>query len=252
MPGRPLNVRIFRHTSRISRTNRLRWWARELGQFVAMDDVLANNLMATINRALRDRRYSASRASTEAGSSDLIRNIRRGRMPSMERLKALCEVLDLDFYVGPRRHAGAIDVRRLREAIASTERTCRRPRHCPSARGEGGAGSRTHRGARASAGRRALWGPFGSRSPALSYGPAHSSGFGDRLSSSGRINRNADMSRRRRDGGRDCPSRSRRWTTRSCRRAIFMCSWWPTSRWGGWAVPCRCIERWARLRRRER
>ena len=88
-----------------------------------MDDVLANNLMATINRALRDRRYSASRASTEAGSPDLIRNIRRGRMPSMERLKVLCEVLDLDFYVGPRRQAGAIDVGRLREAIASTERT---------------------------------------------------------------------------------------------------------------------------------
>ena len=88
-----------------------------------MDDVLANNLMATINRALRDRRYSASRASTEAGSPDLVRNIRRGRMPSLERLNALCEVLDLDFYVGPRRQAGAIDVRRLREAIASTERT---------------------------------------------------------------------------------------------------------------------------------
>ena len=88
-----------------------------------MDDVLANNLMATINRALRDRRYSASRASTEAGSPDLVRNIRRGRMPSLERLRALCEVLDLDFYVGPRRQAGAIDVRRLREAIASTERT---------------------------------------------------------------------------------------------------------------------------------
>ena len=88
-----------------------------------MDDPMANELMATLNRALRDRRYSASRASTEAGSPDLIRNIRRGRMPSMERLKALCEVLDLDFYVGPRRHAGAIDVRRLREAIASTERT---------------------------------------------------------------------------------------------------------------------------------
>ena len=88
-----------------------------------MDDVLANNLMATINRALRDRRYSASRASTEAGSPDLIRNIRRGRMPSMERLKVLCEVLDLDFYVGPGRQAGAIDVGRLREAIASTERT---------------------------------------------------------------------------------------------------------------------------------
>ena len=57
------------------------------------------------------------------GSPDLIRNVRRGRMPSLERLKALCEVLELDFYVGPRRRAGAVDVGRLREAIASTERT---------------------------------------------------------------------------------------------------------------------------------
>ena len=84
---------------------------------------MADALLATINRALRDRRYSASRASTEAGSPDLIRNIRRGRMPSLERLKALCEVLELDFYVGPKRVPGCIDVRRLREAIASTERT---------------------------------------------------------------------------------------------------------------------------------
>ena len=83
-----------------------------------MDDMLA-----TINRALRDQRYSATAASLEAGSPDLIRNIRRGWMPSVERLRALCEVLDLNFYVGPRRPAGAVDARRLREAIASTERT---------------------------------------------------------------------------------------------------------------------------------
>ena len=62
-------------------------------------------------------------ASIEAGSPDLIRNIRRGKMPSVERLQVLCEVLDLDFYIGPRREAGAIDERRLREAVASTERT---------------------------------------------------------------------------------------------------------------------------------
>ena len=83
------------------------------------------DLIATINRALREQRYSASKASLEAGSPDLVRNIRRGRMPSVERLRALCEVLDLDFYIGPRRSAGAVDGRRLREAIASTERTLR-------------------------------------------------------------------------------------------------------------------------------
>ena len=44
-------------------------------------------------------------------------------MPSVERLQVLCEVLGLEFYVGPAREAGAIDERRLREAVASTERT---------------------------------------------------------------------------------------------------------------------------------
>ena len=86
-----------------------------------MDDLTAN-LTATINRALRELRYSAHQASLDAGSPDLVRNIRRGRMPSVERLRALCEVLDLDFYVGPRRPPGAVDEARLREAIASTER----------------------------------------------------------------------------------------------------------------------------------
>ena len=81
-----------------------------------------DDLVDTINRALRDQRYSATRASLEAGTPDLVRNLKRGRMPSVDRLRALCQVLDLDFYVGPRRPAGAIDVGRLREAIESTER----------------------------------------------------------------------------------------------------------------------------------
>ena len=81
------------------------------------------DLTTTINRALRARGCSARQASLEAGSPELIRNIRRGRMPSVERLQALCEVLELDFYIGPRRAAGTIDERRLREAVASTERT---------------------------------------------------------------------------------------------------------------------------------
>ena len=81
------------------------------------------DLTTIINRALRARGCSARQASLEAGSPELIRNIRRGRMPSVERLQALCEVLKLDFYIGPRRAAGAIDERRLREAVASTERT---------------------------------------------------------------------------------------------------------------------------------
>ena len=82
-----------------------------------------NELPDIINRALRARRYSARQASLEAGSPELIRNIRRGRLPSVERLQTLCEVLELEFYIGPRREAGAIDEARLREAVVSTERT---------------------------------------------------------------------------------------------------------------------------------
>ena len=57
-------------------------------------------------------------------------------MPSVEKLRAQCAVFDLDFYVGPRRPAGAVDQRRLREAVASTERALRnyRPAFDPDAR----------------------------------------------------------------------------------------------------------------------
>ena len=82
-----------------------------------------DDLTTTINRALRARGCSAHQASLEAGSPELIRNIRRGRMPSVERLQVLCEVLELEFYIGPAREAGAIDERRLREAVTNTERT---------------------------------------------------------------------------------------------------------------------------------
>lgn len=88
-----------------------------------MDDLTAR-VTAAINRALRARRYSAHQASLEVGGNpDLVRNIRRGRLPSVVRLGELCEVLGLELYVGPPREAGAIDEGRLREAVASTERT---------------------------------------------------------------------------------------------------------------------------------
>ena len=90
-----------------------------------MDD-LAARITAAINRALRAQRYSAHQASLEVGGNpDLVRNIRRGRLPSVARLGELCEVLGLELYVGPPREAGAIDEGRLREAVASTERTLR-------------------------------------------------------------------------------------------------------------------------------
>ena len=71
-------------------------------------------------------RASSSRSSSFGGGQGGHCTRDRGSAGSgaaTGRLKALCEVLDLDFYVGPRRQAGAIDVGRLREAIASTERT---------------------------------------------------------------------------------------------------------------------------------
>ena len=84
------------------------------------------NLVAEINRALRTRGWSARKASLEAvGSPELIRDMRRGRLPSVERLQALCEVLDLEFYVGPRRLHPEIDERRLEEAVESAERILR-------------------------------------------------------------------------------------------------------------------------------
>ena len=77
-----------------------------------------------INRALRARGWSAQQASRESGAGpELIRNLRRGKEPTLERLRALCEVLDLEFYVGPKRKVGAVDERRLEEAIEATERT---------------------------------------------------------------------------------------------------------------------------------
>ena len=68
--------------------------------------------------------WSERQASLEAvGGHELVRDMRRGRTPSVERLQALCEVLDLEFYVGPRREAGTIDEQRLEDAVDSTERT---------------------------------------------------------------------------------------------------------------------------------
>ena len=82
------------------------------------------DLVAQINRALRERGWSARQASLEAvGAPELIRNIRRGHLPSMERMQALCEVLGLEFYIGPRREAGTVDELRLEDAVDSTERT---------------------------------------------------------------------------------------------------------------------------------
>ena len=61
-------------------------------------------ILDIIEQALQERGMSARRASLEAGGTpETIRDMRRGRVPSVERVRALCRVLGLEFYMGPRR-----------------------------------------------------------------------------------------------------------------------------------------------------
>ena len=59
-------------------------------------------LLSQFERAVRARGWSTRQASMEAvGSPDMIADMRRGRVPSVERVQAMCETLGLEFYVGP-------------------------------------------------------------------------------------------------------------------------------------------------------
>ena len=81
------------------------------------------DLLSEIERARRARGWSARQASVKAvGTPELIRDMRRGRVPSVERFRALCEVLGLEFYVGAQRPVGAVDPRRLERALETAER----------------------------------------------------------------------------------------------------------------------------------
>ena len=84
------------------------------------------DLLKLVNTALRERRWSARRASIEAiGNDQLIRNMRRGQVPSVAKFRALCAVLGLEFYVGPPREVGTVAHERLQQAIEITEHTLR-------------------------------------------------------------------------------------------------------------------------------
>ena len=84
------------------------------------------DLLELINSTLRERRWSARQASIEAvGNDQLIRNMRRGQVPSVEKFRRLCEVLGLEFYAGPPREFGTVDGERLKQAIETTEQTLR-------------------------------------------------------------------------------------------------------------------------------
>ena len=52
----------------------------------------------------------------------MIRGMCRGRLPTADRLRALCDVLDLEFYVGRRREPGPLDERRMELAVETAER----------------------------------------------------------------------------------------------------------------------------------
>ena len=82
-----------------------------------------DDLVAVINAALRSRGWSAQHASMVAvGSPDYVRDVRRGRLRHVEKFRSLCEALDLEFYVGPRRLPGALDDGRLEVAVDTAVR----------------------------------------------------------------------------------------------------------------------------------
>lgn len=63
-----------------------------------------DDILREIDAALERRGISARAASIRAqGAPEMIRDMRRGHVPSVERLRSLCEVLGLEFYVGPPR-----------------------------------------------------------------------------------------------------------------------------------------------------
>ena len=79
-------------------------------------------MLHEVERALRARGLSASRVSLRAvGSKELIHEMRRGRVPSVERFKALCEVLGLEFYVGPPRRPAPVDSAGLERALEAAD-----------------------------------------------------------------------------------------------------------------------------------
>ena len=81
------------------------------------------DLLSEIERALKARGVSARQASIQAvGHGELVRDIRRGRTPSWDRIRALCDVLGMEFYIGPVREPASVDDRRLELALETAER----------------------------------------------------------------------------------------------------------------------------------
>ena len=77
----------------------------------------------TILEAARESDRSEREISrTATGQPAAISLLKTGRVPSVERVRRLCDALDLEFYIGPRRHSSSFmprqQVRQVREARA--------------------------------------------------------------------------------------------------------------------------------------
>lgn len=77
----------------------------------ARSNAVAERLRAAVEAALEVQNLSARRASIDVvGHDGLIRDIRAGRIPSVDRIEALFDYLGLEAYFGPRRPTPAVPV----------------------------------------------------------------------------------------------------------------------------------------------
>ena len=85
------------------------------------------DILREIDAALERLGISARAASIRAqGAPETIRDMRRGHVPSVERLRSICEVLGLEFYVGPPRWRRAEDEGVLPDVpLSALERSAR-------------------------------------------------------------------------------------------------------------------------------
>ena len=78
------------------------------------------DILELIDEVLAERRWSARQVSIEAlGTPNALSNMRRGQEPSIQRMRSLCDVLGLEFYIGRPRvlRGGRFDVARLTLAV---------------------------------------------------------------------------------------------------------------------------------------
>ena len=80
--------------------------------------------LRVIERALRAQGISARQASIEAlGNDALVKRMRAGQNPTIDSVASLCEVLNLDFHVGPPPPPPPLDEERLVLAVEAAVRS---------------------------------------------------------------------------------------------------------------------------------